>query len=169
MLPGVWSAVHTPRCRCGDGPRRGRRRCGARVVLRPGHHGAAHAGLLRYQLDVTDVDCTSAPAVLGPAVAVDVDEHVGPEPAHVPVAGWGEAPDRRLAVVRTSRGAASTKRPEGIVHSIASLESSVASAKYSAWAGAGRRPPARPLPPARRRGRRRWQGRCRGRPRPSAG
>ena len=48
-------------------------------------------------------------------------------------AGCSAAAARRLALVSSRSGMASTKRPGGIVHSIAVLVSSVGSAKNSAW------------------------------------
>ena len=88
------------------------------------------------ELDATDPERRPAPGVLDPALAVDLGSvstsrlgrkrRTSQSPA-----GWSAAPARRLAVVSTSTASASTNLPAGIVHSIARLESSVASAKNS--------------------------------------
>src|SRR5215831_8354875 len=74
-----------------------------------------------------------------PALAPGVNQHVGPKRrgSQTPC-GCNSAAVRNNAVESTRTAAESTYRPSGIVHSIAWLLSSVASAKYSA------RPPALP-------------------------
>ena len=52
--------------------------------LRASDHRAADARLVRYECSRAHVHGAPAPPVLDPTVGVDVDQEVGPEPAHLP-------------------------------------------------------------------------------------
>ena len=105
----------------------------AQTGLRASHHRAADARLLGQQFDRADPHGLPAPAVLRPALTGFIDEDVRTEPADVPVTvRVSRRASARLAVVNTNSAIASTNLPGGIVHSIAALVSSVASAKNSA-------------------------------------
>jgi hypothetical protein len=57
---------------------------GIQTWLGASHHGAADTRLPGHQSDVTDMEGPPDPLVFEPALAIDIDQHIGPEATRIP-------------------------------------------------------------------------------------